>query len=200
MREPIKNVGIDDLAPPGAIGFQHPADDAVGQHHSPSAKITYEIERDDRGTISGPDHVQSVGQCKVVDVVAGASRKSSVQAPGRHATINKYWIQLPTVCWTEIEALHDARTESLDGGVHRPLDGVDRFQIGSLLEVERDRARASAQEFLARVTLGVRARAINDDDVCSQIGQKHSSIRAWPDSPKLEDVNARQRSLHFRPL
>ena len=123
---------IDDLPPPGGARFVKCAGDAECQIDGAAAKIANQIERWRWPLALATDRMQGTRQSNVIEIVASGLGQRPVLPPAGDTAVDEAWIACQANIGAQPEALHHARTESLNqrvGFFDQGENQLDRFRL-----------------------------------------------------------------------
>ncbi len=131
--------------------------------------------------------MQRARQGDIVDVVACGRGVGSGLTPAGHASVNQRGIVRQQNVRAKTKPFHDARPKAFDQPVRRAHQFPHLRETFEAFEI-RFKQFARTGERIARVRRP--AGAMNNDDLCTLIGQHHAAERTGTNPGHFNDANA----------
>src|SRR5580692_8693546 len=115
--------------------------------------------------------------------MASALRPGSVLAPPCHASVDQRRICGKADVGPERQALHYARTKSLDQGIRADTEASHHLLTCGLFQIHGNGAAVARQQVLARVDVeagGWRARPVDADDLSAKVASSMAAKGTGP--------------------
>ena len=195
--DPVNHSRIDNLAFASRPGVENCADHPEGEQHATASHVGDQVSRRYRLAALLADEIQCSRQRHVVHVVAGHARKRTILAPAGHTPVDEFRVFSQQVVRPEAEALHDARTETLDETVCRCNELPDDLDGRRVFEIASQRLAIARQRIQFRVHPG--AGPLDADNFRAHVGEHHAGKRCRSKTGELDDSYTLQGS-HELPL